>query len=292
MTSTILKAVADARSRLAQAGVPEAPLEADLVVAAALKTDRAHLYALLNEALPAIASRALEAMLRRRVQREPLAYIVGHREFYGLEFKVGRGVLIPRPETETLIEEAIRIVGGRRPHPNPLPSRERIIIADVGTGCGASAVSLAVHVPGAYIYATDVSRRAIATAQANATAHGIQDRITFLHGNLLRPVPAKASLITANLPYLPISRLPTLQPEVSLYEPRKALDGGPDGLRLVRRLLRESPGCLEPSGAILVELDPEQMEAAESVALVVYPHATLRRVKDLAGLERVLVVQV
>jgi release factor glutamine methyltransferase len=230
------------------------------------------------------------------VAREPLAYIVGQREFYGLRFKVGRGVLVPRPETEMLVGEAIGIAK-RLSSPSPLGrggQGERLsplLIADVGTGSGAIAVSLAKNLPNAFLYATDTSLRTLAIAKSNATTHVVEERIAFLVGSLLSPLPEPVDIIAANLPYLPTSRIPALEPEVRCYEPRRALDGGRDGLDLVRRLLRQSPGYLKEGGAILLELDPEQMEAAEAFALGVHPQAKARRVKDLAGMERVLVIE-
>ena len=298
MTATARQAIARARDVLASAGIGEAPLEADLLAAEALGMDRARLYASLDATVSPPHQRKLERLLLRRAARKPLAYVLGHKEFYGLTFKVGAGVLVPRPETETLVEEAIGIAGTSPP--SPLSAAERggeeersnpLLIADVGTGCGAIAVSLALHLPNASVYATDMSRRALAFAQANAETHGVRERIAFFYGNLLSPLLGPVDIIAANLPYLPTARIPTLEPEVSRWEPRRALDGGPDGLRLVRGLLRQSPAYLKPGGAIVLELDPEQMAAASAFALRVFPQARVRCVRDLAGRERVLVVE-
>ncbi|MBI4310280.1 MAG: peptide chain release factor N(5)-glutamine methyltransferase [Chloroflexi bacterium] len=282
MTLTIGQALADARKRLAGAGSEESSLEADLLVAGVLGWDRARLYACLDAPFPAGRRRTLERFLLRRLRREPLPYILGRQEFYGLDFQVARGVLIPRPETETLVEQALALARARA---------SPVAIADVGAGSGAIAVSLAAHLPQATLYATDTSRRALAVARANAQRHGVLERIVFLAGSLLSPLPGPVDIIAANLPYLPSSRIPTLAPEVSRYEPRRALDGGPDGLRLARRLLKQAPKYLKGSGMILLELDPEQMDSASATAKRVFPDAVLRRVKDLAGRERVLVVE-
>ncbi|MBI2172403.1 MAG: peptide chain release factor N(5)-glutamine methyltransferase [Chloroflexi bacterium] len=288
--------LAHSQEALVRAGVGEAFLEADLLVAEALGIHRTALYAAWEDPFPRNLQPRLQRLLHRRAAREPLAYILGQREFYGLGFKVGRSVLIPRPETETLVGEALQIAkrlsspspkgrGGQGERLSPL------LIADVGTGSGAIAVSLAKNLPNAFLYATDTSLRTLAIAKSNAKTHAVEERLDFRVGSLLSPLPEPVDIIAANLPYLPTSRISALEPEVSRYEPRRALDGGPDGLGLVRRLLRQSPGYLKVGGAILLELDPEQMEAAEAFALGVYPQAKARRVKDLAGMERVLVIE-
>ena len=284
MTATIGETTLQTRRALVQGGVSEAPLEAELLVAMTLGMSRSHLYASLPDEFQGSCRRPLEDLIRRRLLREPMAYLLGKREFYGLEFAVGPGVFVPRPETELLVEQAISAVEARYPRTN-------VAIADVGTGSGAVAVSLAANLLDSYLYATDISQTALATAHTNAEAHKLQQSIDFRLGDLLEPLTSPVDIVVANLPYISSNAIPTLELEVSRFEPREALDGGHDGLDLVRRLLRQAPEHLSPEATILLELDPDQMEAASSTALEVFPEARLRLFKDLAGLERVLVVQ-
>ncbi len=285
MTLMVKDVLAHARAVLDRSGVREAPLEADLLVGTALGLDRAGLYASLEEPVADSSEQHLERLVLRRARREPLAYILGCREFYGLSFKVGPGVLIPRPETEILVEQAIEAVARRT-------GNNRVRIADVGTGCGGIAMALAVNLTRSHIYATDTSPNPLATAKVNAQAHGVLERISFLEGDLLEPLPGPVDIIVANLPYIPTERIPLLEPEIREFEPVEALDGGADGLDLVRRLLRASPDYLNAGGTVLLEMDPEQMDTATACALEPFPQATIHRLTDLAGLERVLLVQI
>ena len=284
MTATIGDATLQTRRALEQGGVSEAPLEAELLVAMTLGISRSRLYASLPDEFQGSCRQPLKELIRRRLLREPIAYLLGKREFYGLELAVGPGVFVPRPETELLVEQAIYVVEARFPKGNA-------IIADVGTGSGAVAVSLAANLPDSYLYATDVSQTALATAQSNAEGHKVRQRIDFQLGDLLEPLTSPVDIVVANLPYISSDAIPTLEPEISRFEPREALDGGHDGLDLVRRLLHQAPKHLGPAATILLELDPDQMNAASSTALEVFPEARLRLFKDLAGLERVLAVQ-
>ena len=284
MTLTIGETLLYIRTTLERGGIGEAPLEAELLLGLALGLDRARLFASLAEEITDSRQQSLERLIQRRLLREPLAYLLGKKEFFGLDLKVGPGVFIPRPETELLVEQVISLVEAHFP-------QDDATIADVGTGSGAVAASLAVRLLRARLYATDISEAALAAARANAEAHGVQERITFLCGDLLGPLPGQVDMVVANLPYVRSGVVPSLEPEISRFEPREALDGGPDGLDLVRRLLQQAPGHLHPEGTILLELDPDQMDAATSAAMAVYPGARLHRLNDLAGLERVLVIR-
>ncbi len=267
--------------RLAQAGVEEARLEAELLLMAALSADRATLYANLQDAASDGRAEVAEALTLRRLKREPAAYITGKREFYGRELHVGPGVFIPRPETETLVEEALRIASAMN---------GALTVADIGCGSGAIAVTLAAEAPHAAVFAIDVDAVPLLATWENAKRLGVAARVRTLRGDLLAPLPAPVDVIAANPPYIPSKQIPQLAPEVR-YEPRRALDGGADGLDLMRRLLADAPRYLKPRGALLAELDPEQAAEARALAYAAFPCAAVDVVRDLAGRERLLVVR-
>lgn len=267
--------------RLEAAGVGDARIEADLIWMTALGMDRAALYAAFSEEPPPEAARRAEALCERRLNREPAAYLMGEREFYGLRIVVGPGVLIPRPETETVVEETLRLVEGVS-----APA-----LADVGCGSGAIAVALAVARPDAVVHALDVAPRALELTAHNAAANGVSERVRVGESDLLTALPGRVNAVAANLPYVASAEIPLLEPEVSRFEPREALDGGEDGLDLVRRLLAEAGERLLPGGALILEIDPRQSAAARAAARGVFPAARVRVERDLAGRERVLVVE-
>jgi release factor glutamine methyltransferase len=265
---------------LAEAGSEEARLEAELLLAHALTTDRTHLYRRLPEDLPDGAARAFEALLQRRLAHEPTAYILGRREFYGLDLEVTPAAIIPRPETETLIELVLEFIGEREAR-----------VVDVGVGCGAVAVALAVNLPRAEVIATDVSPDALALARRNAERHAVAPRIRFLEGDLLEPLDAPVDVIAANLPYVRTGDFESGPPEIRQYEPRLGLDGGPDGLRIIERLLRQAPPRLKDGGALFLEIGEEQGDAARTLAREPFPQAQIEVKQDLSRLDRVLVVR-
>jgi release factor glutamine methyltransferase len=228
--AAVRDALAWATSILTAAGVPSPRLDAEVLLAHVLGATRAHLYAAPEQKLLPAQREAYAAVVVRRREREPVPYITGRREFYALDFAVDRRVLIPRPETELLVERALESVA----HDAPLR------LADIGTGSGIVAISLAVHLPQVRVYATDASADALQVATANAARHGVADRVHLLRGELLDPLPVPVHLIVANLPYVPSDVLPTLDRDVVDYEPLAALDGGPDGLTHIRRLLDDA----------------------------------------------------
>jgi len=217
-------------------------------------------------------------LVRRRASGYPLPYLTGHVEFYGLEFEVTPEVLIPRPETETLVDLAL--------------ARQPATIVDVGTGSGCIAVSLAVCLPEAAIYAIEISSAALSVARRNTERHGVTERVRLIVGDVLTPRPGPADLIVSNPPYIPTSQCASLPISVRNHEPRLALDGGPDGLSIVRRLLAQAPAVLRPGGALLIEIGADQGEAAGHLAHIFFPQAAVRVHPDLAGRDRVLEVQV
>jgi release factor glutamine methyltransferase len=252
-----------------------------LLLAHVLETNRAAVLARPDYRLTPKQLTAYRYLMERRAAREPLAYILGHREFFGLDFAVDPRVLIPRPETELLVEEALRLA---RPKPSPL-------LADVGAGSGAIAVSLALHLPQATVYALDASPQALAVTADNARRHGVAERIRCLLGNLLAPLPEPVDLITANLPYVATPEWEDLAPEIRNYEPRAALDGGVDGLDLIRSLLAVASKGLRSEGAILLEIGASQGQAVTTLAQQQFARAKIGLQQDYAGLDRLLVVQ-
>ena len=264
--------LAQARKILEDSGINDSSLEGEILLRHVLGLNRANLFSSLDKELTSGQSENLMHLVERRRRGEPSAYITGHREFYGLDFKVDPRVLIPRPETELLVEKAISLC--RR---NKLTT-----IADIGTGCGCIAVSLAVNLPDVLIYAADISPRALEVAGENCAAHGVKDRITLLHGDLLEPLPAPVNLIVANLPYV---RKADLTPG---YEPELALNGGEEGLDIIKYLCGQAGGKLNAKGMLLLEIGQGQANAVKSILHNTFPGAYVEVINDLAGIERVV----
>jgi release factor glutamine methyltransferase len=281
--TTVHQALRKAAARISETGSDEAALEAEILLMHVTGLDRSHVYERLEEELPAARAEAFAACVERRLNHEPVPYITGHKEFFALDFEVTPAALIPRPETETLVELVLAFV------------RERFgagacTIADVGVGSGIIAVSLAHELPQASVMATDTSKEALALARRNAERHGVADRITFAEGDLLQPLTDRVDVIAANLPYVAAADWEALPPEIREHEPRTALDGGPDGLRVVERLLAAAPRHLRPSGALFEEMGDEQGAQASETARRYFPEADIRVERDLAGRDRVLCV--
>jgi release factor glutamine methyltransferase len=276
----IRQALRKARRRLPG---DEAALEAELLLMHALGVDRARLYQRLAEPLSSEASEPYRRLLERRLGGEPLAYITGHREFFGLDFETTPDALIPRPETETLVEIAIAFVRERF-------AAQPITIADVGTGSGVIAVALARELPLTRIIATDVSTDALTLARRNAARHDVADRIESREGELLGLLAAPVQIIAANLPYVTTAQWQDSPPEIHDHEPRLALDGGPDGLDVIRRLLLQAPARLAESGALFCEIGAWQGDAARELAREAFPRAQIEIARDLSGRDRVLAV--
>ncbi|GAB4418437.1 MAG: peptide chain release factor N(5)-glutamine methyltransferase [Anaerolineae bacterium] len=286
--------------RLAAAGCDTPRLDAEVLLAHSLGRERTWLYLHFSDPLDENQANKIEALLRRREQREPVAYIVGHKEFFGLEFEVNPHVLIPCPETELLVETALEIYDLRftiydfninSPNSQFTIHNLQFTIADVGTGSGCIAASLAKHLPDASIFAVDTSPEALELARRNAESNKVASRITFLQGDLLEPLPEPADLIVSNPPYVSRSELAAAMPEVSRYEPRLALDGGEDGLDVIRLLLPQAREKLKRGGALLVEIGSTQGPAVRQLAQFHFPGAAVEVKKDLAGLDRLLVVK-
>ncbi len=252
--------------------------EARLLLARVLGRDPDRLYLRPDELVSAGEEELFFKLISERgALRRPLQYILGTAEFMSLEFEVGPGVMVPRPETEILVERALEVIGGRA-----------VSILDVGTGSGAIAVSLLVYAPRARAMATDLSPRALGIAARNAARHGVADRVEFRCGDLLEPVRGQSfDLVAANLPYIPTGDLAGLEPEVREHEPRLALDGGPDGLDLYRKLIPGVPAALAEGGALLVEISPGQARDVADMMLQA-GLVGLEVLSDYSGRDRVV----
>ena len=274
--------IQDTHQKLESAGIPDARLEAEVLVMNVMRMARQNIFGEQDTEVSRQQQTALDGLLDRRYNREPLAYLLGQREFYGINVMLTPAVLIPRAETEGLVEHALfmALMG--------MESTD-MTIADVGTGSGAIAINLAIHLPAAKIFAVDVADEVLDVAAFNIRAHGVSERVILGIGDLLEPVPEPIDLIVANLPYIPTDRISTLQPEVQ-QEPALALDGGPDGLDLIRRLLTQAESKLKDSGIILLEMDPNQIPVVQELALQHFPEGSTSVEQDLASMDRILTI--
>ena len=275
--ATPYERIGAARARLVAAGIPaqDAAFDAEVLARHALGWDRATLLARGRDPEPPEFEARYHALVERRVQREPVAHIVGRREFWGMEFEVSRDVLVPRPETELVVEEALAF------------ARDyscRTVI-DVGTGSGCIAIAIARELPEARVLALDASEAALAVARRNADRLGVAERVTFAHSDLFEQVEAKADLIVSNPPYVPARDEPSLQSEVGRYEPHAALFAGEDGLAIIRRLFNDAPRHLAPTGRLIVEFGFGQ-EAAVRDAATAAGWSIERVGADLQGIPR------
>lgn len=264
------EAATEASRRLAAAGIDDARFEAELMAREAAGISRAAYFA--GSALSAEDAGRFEEWVERRTHREPAAYITGHREFYGRDFGVGQGVLIPRPETELLVELGLEELAR-----DPLA-----VVVEAGTGSGAVAVSIAAERPVARVLATEISTDALRFAAANAARHA--PWLPLIQGDLLSAV-ARADVVLANLPYIPAWEIEALEPEVSRWEPRVALDGGSDGYDLIRQLIEDCAQRLRPR---LLALEVGFGQAADVAAILTSNGVASWPVKDLSGIDRVV----
>lgn len=271
---------AGAAERLRAGGDETAALDADLLLAHVCGVTKEHLYAHLEATLSPGEKASYDALVARRAGGEPVAYLRGYKEFFGLRFAVDPRVLVPRPETEVLVEEALAL----------LRSSGRTRVVDVGTGSGAVAVAIAVGEPRAHVVATDISAAALEVAAENAAAHGVADRVELRVSDLLAAVDGPVDLVAANLPYLTDDAVSQWAGERTslFFEPRQAVIAGPDGLDLIRRCLGQLPGRLATGGAVLLECDPPQASEIERLMRTAVGPRT-RVVPDLTGAARVVV---
>ncbi len=287
MSVTLRHLVLAARARLAAAGIEpnEAALDAALLARHLLGWDVARFVTHHTESAPEGFPSAFESVVSRRERREAMSAITRRREFWGLEFEVGPEVLAPRPETEIIVEEALACLEGAGRDEDARP-----LIVDVGTGSGCLAICLSREFPAASVTATDISPSALSIAARNAQRHGVGDRVEFRQTSLLDGVTGPAALIVSNPPYIPSGDIGGLPPEVRDWEPLLALDGGPDGLGIVRALLAEAPRVLAPGGWLIVEFGFGQRDPV--TALLRGSRLELVRVvDDLQQIPRTLVAR-
>jgi len=273
---TLKQVLHRAREVLATNSIEDASLEGEILLRHALRVDRVRLYSERDRELSAEQEEGFWHLIQRRLSGEPTAYIIGHREFYGFDFYIDRRVLIPRPETELLVETALKLA----------QTRTIAAIADIGTGCGAIAISLALNLPRIKIYASDVSADALEVARINCQKHGVVDRIQLLHGDMLGPLPGPVDLITANLPY--VTKEEISRSGLGDFEPRIALDGGADGLDKIRLLYQQVTDKLNHRGCMLLEIGQGQSRAVTSLIQRCFPSASVEVIPDLQGIERIV----
>ncbi len=282
---TVGQLIAQGTKQLKAAGVDSASFDASNLLAAALNLELRHIPAVRNDSVTLAAQQLFAKYLQQRIQRQPLQYIIGDTEFYGLRFKCDCRAMVPRPETETLVAVGIDQISklGARP-----------VIADIGTGSGVVAICLAQALSEATVYATDCSLQALDLARENVELHGLAKRVILLPpGAGLAPlltaqVYESVGVLVSNPPYVASSQIYRLQPEIAEFEPRVALDGGPDGLTCYRQLL---PECrrLPQLGLIILEVGEGQAEAVASIGRDSFPSAQVQIIPDLTGIQRVVV---
>jgi len=282
--ATIAEALKEAGERLRDASVPNDLLDAQTLLAEALGKDRTYLIINFNQQLSEGVLSAFRTMVDRRAAGEPLQYITGRQEFFGLDFEVTPDVLIPRPETELIVEEAIRIV--------QQDVVARPVIVDIGAGSGAIAVALARELSAARVIASDVSEAALRVARRNAARHGLEDRVDFIASDLLDAFAEEefADFILSNPPYVSEKEMPSLQREVRDWEPRAALTDSNDGLSLYRRLLKDAPSRLRPGGHLICEMGYTQSEVISNM-IDRRVWGAPKLLDDLQGIPRTIVLR-
>jgi release factor glutamine methyltransferase len=282
----IIEVITEAAQELAQSGIPNARLDAELLLSHIVKKNRAWFFTHGQDTLDGEQEHLFHALIGRRSRREPLQYILGFQEFWGLGFTVDPRVLIPRPETELLVEAAISFA----------KNRPRPVVIDLCTGSGCIAVTLAKMLQAQRIFGTDLSSAALDLARENARKHGVEERIRFLEGDLFDPLRElnlreQADIITANPPYIPENDLPSLQPEVKNFEPVTALIAGRKGTEIHERIVGDAPLFLSKKGALFMEIGIGQAETLTAFAASIGAYTRPEILKDLAGIDRIIILK-
>ena len=276
------EALQSATQTLRRAGIADAFVEAELLLGHVLGMSKTQLYTEPERSLTSEETEHLCHLVRRRLDHEPAAYILGHCEFYGIDFYIDCHTFIPRPETELLVGKAVELAQ-RISHRG-----KQITIADVGTGCGAIAISLALALSQAKIYATDISASALQVAEINCRRHGVNSQVELLQGNLLEPLPQPVDMIVANLPYIKGCEFGDLSPEIINFEPTVALAGGKDGLDKIQQMLEQMTGKLNYGACFLLEIGQGQGEMVASLISSYFSRASIELIPDWGGIERVV----
>ncbi len=281
---TLREALQSVAQTLREAGIADASVEAKLLLGHVLGISKTQIYIAPERDLASAEMKCLWNLVQRRLGREPAAYILGHCEFYGTDFYVDCHTLIPRPETELLVEKAVDLAQ------RIFNSGKQIIIADIGTGCGAIAISLALALPQSKIYATDISAPALRVAEMNCQRYVVGSHVKLLHGNLLGPLPQPVDMVIANLPYIKNYEFKDLAPEIRNFEPILALAGGEDGLDKIQQMLEQMPSKLNDRACFLLEIGQGQGEMVTSLINSYFPQGIIELTPDLGGIERVVTV--
>jgi release factor glutamine methyltransferase len=281
----IVEAIIKAADKLSASGIVTARLDAELLLSHVLQKDRTWVFTHAHDGLDAGSDKQFQQLILRRSRREPLQYIIGRQEFWGLEFKVTPDVLIPRPETELVVESAL----------GSLKNLKSPTIIDLCTGSGCIAVCLAKELSSARIFAADRSEQALAVARENARTHGVTGLIRFLEGDLFEPieeldVQEQVDIVTANPPYIETRDLPALQPEVRDYEPEIALIAGPEGTEFHQRIISETRRFLKKNGTLIMEMGIGQTQTLIAMADATGAYAGPEIKKDLAGIDRAIIL--
>ena len=268
-----------AARRFAERGLPSPLLDAEVLLAHVLKADRTDLYRNPEKPVTPEALSAFDALAARRLQDEPAAYLLGRKEFWSLTFEVNAQVLIPRPDTECLVEEVLKACGNH--------ASGELRILDLGTGSGAIGVALAWELRHARVTATDISPGALDIARRNAARHGVEQRMTFLAGNLFEPLSGKFDIIVSNPPYIGAAEFETLPGGVRGYEPASALLAGPDGTLFHERIIAGCAEYLNEEGLLFLEIGAQQRQRVEALLAGAAIFETIHFRRDYAGLDRV-----
>ena len=286
----VLEKIKEITASLKKFGIDDAHKESEIILIHSLGIDKTVLYRD-NPVLSSEDMKKIDEIAGRRIKREPLQYILGYVEFYGLKIKVGEGVLIPRPETELLVEEVVKAAESREQRAESTDWK----MLDFCTGSGCLALALAKNFPDAKIYGTDISAKAIKYAKENAELNGIGNAV-FLKGSLYEPLkqlisnmPLKFDVIVSNPPYIKSNDIANLQPEIKNWEPKNALDGGEDGLRYYREIFSDARRYLMPGGVIFIEIGEGQAEDVSGIARSNH-FKNISVIKDYAGIERIVIV--
>ncbi len=287
-TWTILKLLKWTTTYFKSHDIEQSRAAAEMLLAHTLGIGRVDLYVQYDRPLESHELELFKGFIQRRIQREPVAYIVGKKEFWSVDLKVTSDVLIPRPETETLVETAFTIVP---PEPAPAPAPAPLRILDLGTGSGAIVLAIASERPGHTFYAVDRSEKALAVALDNARMRGLDKAITFLQGNWFDPVRDLGryfDVIVSNPPYISSHEFKVLPPEITQYEPREAFLGGPDGLEAIRLIIKEASDHMVPGGWLLFEIGHDQWAAVEKLIAGSGAYGDWTVIKDYSGHDRVV----